>query len=113
MLTRSFIAIDFYGTTGGGGGGGYLTGGSPFGSNSGSPGGIGRVRFHRMDHSHHLTFSAEGRAFTVLATYYRETVFPSNPSSCGCGMGFRKFRLRTSALSSRIYEYILLVRLTR
>ncbi|KAF8274919.1 hypothetical protein EI94DRAFT_7764 [Lactarius quietus] len=33
-------SIDYYGTTGGGGG--YLTGGSPFGSNSGSPGGIGR-----------------------------------------------------------------------
>ncbi|KAI0256801.1 hypothetical protein BJV78DRAFT_309627 [Lactifluus subvellereus] len=32
-------SIDFYGNTGGGG---YLTGGSPFGSASGSPGGLGR-----------------------------------------------------------------------
>ena len=94
MLTRSLIAIDYYGTTGkggGGGGGGYLTGGSPFGSNSGSPGGIGRVRLRRMDNSHHLTFSAERRAFAVLATHYHQTIFPSNPSSCGRGVGFRKF----------------------
>ena len=82
MLTRSFIAVNYYGTTGGGGG--YLTGGSPFGSNNGSPGGIGRVRFRRMDNPLHLTFSAEGRAFTVPATYHRETVFPSYPSSCRC-----------------------------
>jgi hypothetical protein len=88
MLTRGFIAIDYYGTTGGGG---YLTGGSPFGSNSGSPGGIGRVRFRRMDNSHHLMFSTEGRALAILATYYRETVFPSHPGSCGCGLGIRKF----------------------
>ncbi|KAI0006130.1 replication protein A subunit RPA32 [Russula compacta] len=32
-------SVDFYGNTGGGG---YLTGGSPFGSASGSPGGLGR-----------------------------------------------------------------------
>ena len=37
----SRAAIDYYGNTGGGG---YLTGGSPFGSASGSPGGLGRVR---------------------------------------------------------------------
>jgi len=30
---------------GGGGGGGYLTGGSPFGSGSGSPGGAARVSY--------------------------------------------------------------------
>lgn len=81
VLTCSFIAADYYGTTGGGG---YLTGGSPFGSNSGSPGGIGRVRFRRMFNSLHLTFSAEGRAFAVPATYHRETVYPGYPSSCGC-----------------------------
>ncbi|KAI0273735.1 hypothetical protein BC834DRAFT_225016 [Gloeopeniophorella convolvens] len=32
-------SVDYYGNTGGGG---YLTGGSPFGSTSGSPGGLGR-----------------------------------------------------------------------
>lgn len=41
MLICSYAAIDSYGNTAGGG---YLTGGSPFGGASGSPGGFSRVR---------------------------------------------------------------------
>lgn len=48
MLSLTVGGGPYYGSEGGGGGGGgYLTGGSPFGSGTGSPGGAEKVRDSR------------------------------------------------------------------
>lgn len=92
----SHAAVDFYGNTGGGG---YLTGGSPFGSTSGSPGGLGRVRsgyptFYFLS----LTFPIAGNSFAVHSTHYRETILPSYTGSPGCRLDARKYGVRSCAL---------------
>lgn len=37
-----------------------------------------------------LTPYVEGYTFAITATHHCETVSPSYPSSCGCGLGVRK-----------------------
>lgn len=92
----SHAAVDFYGNTGGGG---YLTGGSPFGSTSGSPGGLGRVRSgYPTFYFPSLTFFIAGHSFAVHSTHYCETILPSHTSSPGCGLDARKYGVRPCAL---------------
>jgi hypothetical protein len=107
----SSAAVDFYGNTGGGG---YLTGGSPFGSTSGSPGGLGRVRSGRPTfYFPPLTSPIAGHPFAVHSTHYRETILPSYTSSPGCGLDARKYGVGPCAVFIREHRNLFINTLLR
>jgi replication factor A2 len=105
ILICSCAAIDFYGNSAGGG---YLTGGSPFGGASGSPGGFGRVRSTEQCLFALSDFLLEGSAFSVPATHHGETIYPSYASPRGCGLDVRKYRARPCALSLEYGSFCIL-----